>query len=80
MSRNDAFSLPESWGGRNCLLKVDRDIVRELKEAMGGEEILDFVSVEFSQRAQAAYNTLGIEDLNLKNIWHVFHDLYTLVF
>ena len=80
MSRNEAFSLPESWGGRNCLLEVDKAIVRELKEAIGGEKILDFVSVEFSQHVQAAYDTLGIKDLNIGNIWHVFQTLYPLVF
>ena len=80
MSRNEAFSLPESWGGRNCLLEVDLAVIRELKEAMGGDEILEFVGAEFSQRAQAAYDTLGIMDLNLENVWHVFSDLYPLVF
>ena len=80
MSRNEAFSLPESWGGRNCLLKVDMAIIRELKEAMGGDEILEFVSAEFSQHAQAMYDTLGVMDLNIENVWHVFSDLYPLVF
>ena len=80
MSRNEAFSLPESWGGRNCLLEVDMAVVQELKEAMGGDEILEFVSADFAQRAQAAYDTLGVTDLNLENVWYVFRDLYPLVF
>ena len=80
MSRNEAFSLPENWGGRNCLLEVDVEIIRELKKAMGGDEILEFVSAEFLQRAQAAYDTLGVVDLNLENVWYVFRDLYPLVF
>ena len=80
MSRNEAFSLPESWGGRDCLLEVNMTVIRKLKEAMGGDGILEFVSVEFSQHAQAAYDTLGITDLNLENVWPVFSDLYTLVF
>ena len=80
MSRSEAFSLPESWGGRNCLLEVNMAVVRELKEAMGGDEILAFVSAEFSERVQAAYDTLEIVDLNLQNVWYVFHDLYPLVF
>jgi hypothetical protein len=80
MSRNEAFSLPESWGGRNCLLKVDMTIIGELKEAMGGDEILDFVSKEFSERAQAAYDSLGVDDLNIENVWYVFGDLYRLMF
>ena len=80
MSRNEAFSLPENWGGRDCLLKVDVAVIRELKEAMGGDEMLEFVSAEFSQRVQAAYDTLGVVDLDLENVWHVFCDLYPLVF
>ena len=80
MSRNEAFSLPENWGGHNCLLEVDVKIIHELKKAMSGEEILEFVSAEFSQRAQAAYDMLGVVDLDLENVWYVFRDLYTLVF
>ena len=68
MSQNDAFNLPESWGSCNCLLKVDKAIVWE---AMGGDEIVYIVSVEFLQLAKAAYDTLVIKDLNLGNIWHV---------
>jgi hypothetical protein len=80
MSCNEAFSLPENWGSRNCLLEVDVGIIHELKEAMGGNKILEFVSAEFSQCAQAAYDTLGVVDLNLENVWYVFRDLYPLVF
>src|ERR1700679_757102 len=32
MSRNEAFSLPHLWGGRQCLLDVNMDIIRELKD------------------------------------------------
>jgi hypothetical protein len=72
MSRNEVFSLPESWGGWNCLLEVDMAVVQGLKEAMGGDEILKFVSPDFAQHAQAAYNTLGITDLNLENVGMYF--------
>jgi hypothetical protein len=58
MSRSEAFSLPESWGGRNCLLPVDVSIIREIKAAMGGDALLDFVSPEFAARAQAVYDSL----------------------
>jgi hypothetical protein len=46
MSHNEAFSLPESWGGWNCLLPV---VIHELKVAMGGDELLEFTSVAFSE-------------------------------
>ena len=60
--------------------KVDVAVIRKLKEAMGVDEMLEFVSAEFSQHAQAAYDTLGVVDLDLENVWHVFSDLYPLVF
>jgi hypothetical protein len=80
MSRNEAFSLPESWGGRNCLLPVDIAIIRELKEAMGGSALLQFTSIEFSQLAQASYDTLNVAELTFENVWSVFNVLYPLVF
>jgi len=55
-------------------------VVCKLKEAMGGDEILEFVSADFTQCVQAAYDTLGVMNLNLENIWYVFCDLYPLVF
>ena len=80
MSRNEAFSHPENWGGRNCLLPVDVDVVREMKHDMGGDILLEFTSAEFSDRVQIAYNTLNISSLTFQNIWHVFRALYPLVF
>jgi len=47
MSQNEAFSLPENWGGHNYLLKVDVAVIHELKEAMGGDEILEFFLQSF---------------------------------
>jgi len=47
---------------------------------MGGDDILAFVSFEFSEHVQAAYDTLEIVDLNLENVWYVFRELYPLVF
>ena len=76
MSRNDAFSLPESWGGRDCLLPIEVGPIRELKKAMGGEEILQFVSSDYAERADAAYNGLGIAKLTFDNVWAVFKDLF----
>jgi hypothetical protein len=80
MSRNEAFSLPESWGGRNCLLPVNVDVIREIKAAMGGDAILNFVSDEFAARAQVAYDSLHISELTLANIWQVFTAMLPLVY
>jgi hypothetical protein len=80
MSRNEAFSMPGAWGGRNCLLPVDVKVVCEIKQAMGGDLLLDFVVLEFAAECQAAYDTLGISELTAENIWHVFEALYPLVY
>lgn len=80
MSRNEAFSLPQNWGGRDCLLPVNRDVVHELKEAMGGDQILEFVSREFSERAEVAYNSLEVMNLTIENVWYIFGELYPLLF
>lgn len=81
MSRNTAFKFPEQWGGENCLLPVDdMDVIREIKKEMGGDQLLAFATPEFAERAEAAYETLKIQDLTFDNVWHVFEDLYPLVF
>lgn len=83
MSRNTAFSLPEKWGGRDCLLPLRPDqlqIVREIKAAMGGDELLEFNTVSFRQRAVAAYDSLHIQKLSFENVWDVFDSMYILMF
>ena len=70
----------EKWGGHNCLLPVDVDIVHQIKEEMGGgDTLLDFVTDEYSQKAQAAYDTLSIWKLTLENVWDVFQALLPLI-
>lgn len=80
MSRNEAFSMPQNWGGRNCLLEVDVDVIRQIKEEMGGDQLLEFVSSDFSQHAQTAYDSLNIQDLSMENIWFVFRDMLPLLY
>ena len=83
MSRNDAFSLPEEWGGRDCLLKLepeDLSVVAELKEELGGDALIAFSTLEFAARAQVVYDSLGIIQLTFENIWVVFTIMLPLVF
>jgi len=51
-----------------------------MKEALGGDAILEFVLANFAQHAQDAYDTLNIADLTLKNVWYVFRDLFPILF
>ena len=79
MSCNEAFAIPEKWGGCNCLLPIDVDIVHQIKEEMGGDSLLEFVTDEYLQQAQTAYDTLGIQKLTLENVWDVFQVLLPLI-
>ena len=36
MSRNEAYSAPESWGGQNYLIPVDINVIHELKRLLAG--------------------------------------------
>lgn len=82
MSRNQAFSLPEQWGGRDCLLKIppeDLTVIKKLKEELGGDELLSFSTPEFSICAQKAYDSLDLIDLTFENVWSVFTAMLPLV-
>lgn len=72
VSPNIAITSALEYGGTNCLIPVDIAVICQLKAALGGEELLGFVSVEFAQRAEAAFETLGIQTITSDNIWQIF--------
>ncbi|KAI0694409.1 hypothetical protein BC835DRAFT_1218090, partial [Cytidiella melzeri] len=80
MPRNDAFTLPDKWGGLNCLLPVDMHIIRDIKEAMGGNNILGFVSCDFRKCTEHVYASLNVAQLEFDNVWFVFNAMLPLVF
>ena len=81
ISRNEAYSLYESWGGRDCLLPVtNMELIHELKEALGGARLLEFSDPDLSVRAQDAFDGLGTFTLRFDNVWVVFQQILPLVF
>ena len=80
-SQNTAFSLHKNYDLVNCLLQIpDMSIIHKLKEEMGGDALLEFVSPEFGARAEDAYESLAISKLTFENVWEVFQALLPLVF
>jgi hypothetical protein len=75
ISHDVAFSLPHLWSGQNLLLPVDIAVIQEIKEAMGGDSLLDFVTLEYSSHMQTIYNSLGMQSLTFQNVWEVFRSL-----
>jgi hypothetical protein len=80
-SRNEAFFCHEEWGGVNLLQPVDLRVVREMKEAMGGDDLLKFVPDEFAAACQAAFARLDIpeEHVNLGSVWGVFREMLKIL-
>ncbi|KAG6858675.1 hypothetical protein C0995_014799, partial [Termitomyces sp. Mi166 len=78
MSRTTALKFPEQWGGKNCLLPIDVDVICKMKKEMGGDQLLAFSTSEFAERVEAAYATLEVQDLTFENVWPIFKDLYSL--
>lgn len=68
------YSLPQQWGGENCLIPVDRNLVELVMEQMGGEEVIRFVSIEFATHAEQALADvgLGVDGITFQNVWQVY--------
>ncbi|TFK59237.1 hypothetical protein BDN72DRAFT_906048 [Pluteus cervinus] len=82
MSRNEAYSIPSTWGGRDCLLPIDDHggLIAELKQALGGDEILEFVSADFTRRADVAYINMNVRELTFTNVWAIFSSLLLVLY
>lgn len=81
MSRNQAFSLPESWDGTNCLLKIDDlALIRDMKDQLGGKQLLEFSSPEFDHSAQTVYNRLDIKLLTFGSVWNIFVGMLPILY
>jgi hypothetical protein len=83
MSRNEAFSLPHLWGGWQCLLDINMDVIRELKDIISeGEDMFRFplVTPQFEHDADNIYESLHIQDLSLSNVWSVFTSMLPVLF
>src|ERR1700742_4696207 len=72
-----AYTFPDQFGGRDCLIPVDRQVVKEILDDMEAEKdaLTDWgVPPEFAAAASAAAISLeiNIEECSLNNIWWIF--------
>lgn len=44
---NVCYALPQKYGGKNCLQAVNVQMIRGLMEDTGGEELIQFMSLEY---------------------------------
>ncbi|KAF9047219.1 hypothetical protein BDP27DRAFT_1243497 [Rhodocollybia butyracea] len=71
-SPNIAFALYQQYEGDFGLQAADRNVIAQLMEDMGGEDLIRFVSVEYATKAQQVYDSLDLPKLAMNNIWDVF--------
>ncbi|KAJ3782569.1 hypothetical protein GGU10DRAFT_396781 [Lentinula aff. detonsa] len=71
-SPNTAFALYQQHGGDFGLQTADRNVIAQLMEDMGGENLIRFVPVEYAAKAQQVYDSLDLPKLTMSNIWGVF--------
>jgi hypothetical protein len=71
---NKFFSNPTAYGGKDCLIPVEEDIIDQLLEEARAEahEHMRYVDDEFDVLAQEAYMALGEPEITLQNAWTVF--------
>ncbi|KAJ7792503.1 hypothetical protein B0H14DRAFT_2930834 [Mycena olivaceomarginata] len=71
---NEFCSNPTAYGGKDCLILVDEDVIDQLLEEARAEahEHMRYVDDEFDVLAQEAYMTLGEPEITLQNAWTVF--------
>jgi hypothetical protein len=68
-------SLYEDYGAQNCLQPVDPDIVQNLMDELGGEDVIRFVSVAYAARAQEVFDSLDVPKITFKNVWKIFQTM-----
>ncbi|KAF9004997.1 hypothetical protein BDQ17DRAFT_1408386 [Cyathus striatus] len=78
-SPNAAYSLFEKYGAEDCGTEVDTEVIRHLKDKIGGKDLIRFVSEEYEHKAQGIYDTLNISKLSFDNIWNVYSEMLTMV-
>ena len=82
-SRNNMYLMLEKWGGKDYLQPLtDLDIttVRELKKAIGGPELIQFVTPSYATRVEEVYKSLNIVELSTDNIWTVFEHMSSIMY
>ena len=82
-SRNNLYLMPEKWGGKDYLQALtDSDIttIRELKEAIGGPELIQFVMPSYATQAEEVYKSLNVVELSFDNIWTVFKHMSCIMY
>lgn len=78
-SSDVAYSLYTNYGAQSCLQPVDPDIVQNLMDEIGGENVIRFVPVAYAARAQEVFNSLNMPKITFENVWEIFQKMLPYV-
>ena len=73
--------MPQNFSLVDKLLPLNDgqlNIVSEIEEFMDGNALLSFASPEFSEKAESVYKSLGVTELTIHDVWHIFEALLPL--
>ncbi|KIJ41027.1 hypothetical protein M422DRAFT_172686 [Sphaerobolus stellatus SS14] len=81
VSPNVAMALYEDWPHvEYCLQPVDVNLIRKLKELIGGKDLVRFVSEGFATHCEGIFENLGFSEITFQNVWNVFSQMLPLLF
>ena len=66
------MALHQDYEAINYLQSVDMTLISTLREQIGGDDLLWFVSKEYAAHCRATYDTLHIQKPTLQNDWIIF--------
>jgi len=66
-----AYALYTEYGAEDCLQPVGPDIVQGLMGVIRGEDLIQFVTIEYAAHAQEVFDSLHIPKLTFQNVWEV---------
>ncbi|KDQ58206.1 hypothetical protein JAAARDRAFT_57951 [Jaapia argillacea MUCL 33604] len=80
VSPNVAYSLYDQFSGQQCLQPVNRNLICQLMDELGGEDLIQFVSVKYATCTTAVFDSLSFGMLTFQNVWEVFLEMLPIMY
>ncbi|KIO33914.1 hypothetical protein M407DRAFT_227054 [Tulasnella calospora MUT 4182] len=66
------MALPKQYGADNFLIEVDRKVVKEMMDELGGEDLVRFVTRGYEEKVKTIQAELGLGEFTVYNAWDSF--------
>ncbi|KAH9884127.1 hypothetical protein C8Q73DRAFT_749482 [Cubamyces lactineus] len=77
---NVLYTLYERYGAEDRGLQpVDRELIAQLMDNLGGDDLIRFVPREYEQHIQQIFDHIGAPELSFHNIWDVFTQMLSMI-